>query len=147
MSDLHARMSTLYHRLEVAQNKTRFFEDRFSSCLQVLQEIIDYPQRSGMLAQKGIDILKLGILVLCKESSPRLTYDVWGLRSLSYETAKKYFPQWGCTYIYRKDSHGNDLHEVSTEDKEIVERMASRMTQVDENCWEYIGHVRDLIND
>ncbi len=147
-SDLHAEMSSLYHRVEAAENKVRVFEDRFFNCLQMLQEIIDDPQRSGMLAQRGIDILKLGVLVLFKipyESSP--DYDSWSLTSLSYKTVKKYFPDWGCTYIYKKDPKGNDLHSIITHDEKVFKRMASKMTQVDDNRWEYIGHARDLVDD
>ncbi len=138
-------MSSLYHRVEAAENKVRVFEDRFFDCLQVLQEIIDNPQQSGILAQKGIDILKLGVLVLFKlpyESSPNR--DSWELVSLSYKTAKKYFPDWSCTYIYKIDPKGNDLHSIITHDEEVFKRMASKMIQMGDNRWEYIGHVRDL---
>ncbi len=144
---LHAEISRLYHRAKAVEQKVGVFGDRFFNCLQALQQIIDNPQQSGMLAQKGIDILKLGVLVAFKiplEFSP--DYDSWELTSLSYKTAKKYFPDWGCAYIYKKDPNGNDLHSVITHDKEVFERMARKMTRTDKNRWEHIGHVRDLID-
>ncbi len=148
MSDLHQKISILYRKVETANAKFQTSEKRLSISLKILQKIIDNPQQSGILAQQAIDSLELGIIILHKispESSP--DYDSWSIRSLSYKTAKKYFSDWECTYNYEVDIHGNDLHSLITHDEEVFKRTASKMIQVSENRWEYIGHARDLVTD
>ena len=74
------------------------------------------------------------------ESSPH--YDSWSLRSLSYETAEKYLPEWGLIYTYI----GN-LYSAHTRDQKAVKKLAEKMTQINETTWEFIGHIKDLVSD
>lgn len=86
---------------------------------------------------------KLSVLTLYKlplESSPH--YDSWSLRSLSYETAEKYLPEWGLIYTYI----GN-LYSAHTRDQKAVKKLAEKMTQINETTWEFIGHIKDLVSD
>ncbi len=140
-------MPFLYHRIEMLNGQIQILEDRISIYQKLLQEVKCYPSRSEGLLQKAIMIDSLGLnaLILVKvspKSSP--DYNMWSLYGLSHKTGKKYFPEKHGTRDYQRENNYMVFH---FHDQSIVDKLTEKMTCINESFWEYIGHVRDLVND
>jgi len=107
-------------------------EDRLNKCAVIFQQM-------GLNQDEAEEIIKTNVLEIRQGECDGIPD--WFLYGLSYETTKRLLPDWqwvpGCGNSYRGAAY--------TRNKAVVHKLTSKMEQINDWQWRYIGHLRDLL--